>query len=82
MYMTEITKLNKLARIAEQIKKFLTTDRKCQYPSVYVSNIIDNAKIFILLDRYKSIFCLKLLIFQEVCIKISTNYLSRYFKQF
>jgi hypothetical protein len=49
MYMTENTKLNKLEMIAEQIKKFLTTDRKCQYPSIYVSNIIDNAKIFILL---------------------------------
>gem|GEM_PF-549175 len=82
MYMTELNKLNKLARIAEQIKKFLTKGRKCQYPSIYVRNIIDNAKIFILLALYKSIFCLKLLIFQEVCIKISTNYLSRYFKQF
>jgi len=49
MYMTEMNKLNKLARTAEQIKKFLTKDRKCQYPSIYVSNIIDNAKIFILL---------------------------------
>ena len=44
-----MTQLNKLEMIAEQIKKFLTTDRKCQYPSIYVSNIIDNAKIFILL---------------------------------
>ena len=80
--MTELNKLNKLAKIAEQIKKFLTKGRECQYPSIYVRNIIDNAKIFILLALYKSIFCLKLLIFQEVCIKISTNYLSRYFKQF
>ena len=47
--MTEMTKLNKLARIAEQTKKFLTKERKCQYPSIYVRNIIDNAKIFILL---------------------------------
>jgi len=47
--MTEMTKLNKLARIAEQIKKFLTKDRKCQYTSIYVRIIIDNAKIFILL---------------------------------
>jgi len=49
MYMTELNKLNKLARIAEQIKKFLTKGRECQYPSIYVRNIIDNAKIFILL---------------------------------
>ena len=47
--MTELNKLNKLAKIAEQIKKFLTKDRECQYPSIYVRNIIDNAKIFILL---------------------------------
>jgi hypothetical protein len=47
--MTEMTKLNKLGRIAEQIKKFLIKDRKCQYPSIYVRIIIDNAKIFILL---------------------------------
>jgi len=50
MYMTEMNKLSKLARIAEQIKKFLTKGRKCQYPSIYVRNIIDNAKIFILLS--------------------------------
>jgi hypothetical protein len=50
MFITEMTKLNKLARIADQIKKFLTKDRKCQYPSIYVRNIIDNAKIFILLS--------------------------------
>jgi hypothetical protein len=49
MYMTEMTKLNKLARISQQIKKFLTNDRKCQYPSIYVRIVIDNAKIFILL---------------------------------
>ena len=49
MNMTEMNKLSKLARIAEQIKKFLTKGRKCQYPSIYVRNVIDNAKIFILL---------------------------------